>query len=320
MNNETPRGTLLVGTDQGVYRAPIDYVANSRRVLATDSVLRVRRFDDVVFAATRSGLFRSRDGGKTWTDLNVPRREVYSVTPSPDGKCLYAGTHPAHLYVSADGGTSWRELAGFQEVPSRETWHTPRHRNVAHIRSLSVHPDTPDRVIAGVEVGGVLVSDDCGESWEERRAGLHDERADDLQYDVHHVLALSGDELVVSCGGGLYRTRKTGHSWTRLDDHDHPYFREAFAHNGRLYTAATRGPWAGEMDATLFESTDQGDSLEVVSYPGDGDEFILAWAAPDRADEDVFAGTHTGSVLRRVDGEWTTVGNVPARCQSLAII
>lgn len=135
--------------------------------------------------------------------------------------------------------------------------HTPRHRKEAHVRSLSVHPDVPERVIAGVEVGGVFVSDDYGESWEERRAGLQTEREDDLQYDVHHVPALSGDELVVSCGGGLYRTRNVGDTWTRLDDHNHSHFREAFSHGGRLYAAATRGPWTSEMDATLFESTDR---------------------------------------------------------------
>lgn len=311
---------LLIGTDEGVYRAPTDGVAESRRVLESELVLRVRQFGDAVFAATRSGLFRSRDGGETWTDLDVPRREVYSVVQIPDAKRLYAGTHPAHLYVSTDDGATWRDLEGFQDVPSRETWHTPRHRNEAHVRSLSVHPDTPDRVIAGVEVGGVLVSEDCGESWEERRTGLHGEREDELQYDVHHVLSLSGDELVVSCGGGLYRTRNTGDSWTRLDDHDHPYFRETFSHGGRLYAAATRGPWVNEMDATLFESTDEGDTLDAVSYPDAGEAFVLAWAALDGTDGDVLAGTHTGSVLRRADGDWTNTGTVPARIQSLEVI
>lgn len=311
---------LLIGTDDGVYRALVDDIADSRRVLKSDRVLRVRRFGDSVFAATRSGLFRSRDSGRTWRNLDVPRREVYSVLVSPDAERLYAGTHPAHLYVSANDGTTWDEVESIQDVPSRATWHTPRHRNEAHIRSLSAHPDSPERVIAGVEVGGVLVSDDCGESWDERRAGLQTERADDLQYDVHHVLALSGDEMIVACGGGLYRTRNAGDAWTRLDDHGHPYFREAFSHHGRLYVAATRGPWASEMDATMFESPDRGDTLEAVSYPGAGEAFVLAWTALNSADEEVFAGTHTGVVIHRSRGEWTIAGTVPARIRSLAVI
>lgn len=66
--------------------------------------------------------------------------------------------------MSENSGTSWRELEGFQELPSREEWFTPRHRNKAHVRSLDTHPDTPDRVIAGVKIGGVHPSDDHGET------------------------------------------------------------------------------------------------------------------------------------------------------------
>lgn len=184
---------LLIGTGDGVYRAPIDRVDDANRILESELVLRVRRFGDDVFAASRSGLFHSTDAGVTWTDLDVPRREVYSVLASPDSERVYAGTHPAHLYVLTDSGTSWQELEGLQNLPSRGTWHTPRHRNEAHVRSLGAHSDTPERVVAGVEVGGVRVSNDHGETWTEQRDGLQIEREDNLQYDVHHILVVSDD-------------------------------------------------------------------------------------------------------------------------------
>ena len=308
---------LLIGTNEGVYRAPIDVIDDVTHVLDIKRVMRVRRFGDAVFAATRSGLFRSADGGATWTDLGVPREEVYSVLRSPDGERLYAGTHPAHLYVSTDEGDSWHKLEGLQELPSREEWRLPRHRNEAHVRSLGTHPDVPERVVAGIEVGGVRVSDDTGETWTERRDGLHD--------DVHHVLVRGSEEYVASCGGGLYRTRDAGRSWTRLDtDVDHTYFREAFAAGGRLYAAAARSAppsWGGEHgpDAALFESTDGGDTLESVSYPGEPEEFVLAWTALEDGDGDVLAGTRGGHVLRRADGEWRRVGSVPADIPSLSM-
>ncbi|MDL0126643.1 glycosyl hydrolase [Halobacterium salinarum] len=226
-----------------------------------------------------------------------------------------AGTHPAHLYVSTDGGEDWRELEGFQDLPSRDEWHTPRHRNEAHVRSLGVHLDTPDRVIAGVEVGSVHISDDQGETWTERRDGVHD--------DVHHVLIVGSDEYVASCGDGLYRTRDVGQSWTRLDtDLDHRYFREAFELDGRLYAAAARsspGTWSGEngADAILVESTDSGESFETVSYSGEPGEVILAWTA---INGDVLAGTNDGRLIRRdSDGIWTDAGQVPASIRSLTV-
>lgn len=193
---------LLIGTTEGIYRAPMDEIDDATRVLESKRVLRIREFSGAVFAATQSGLFRSTDDGATWTDLGVPRDEVYSVLVSPAGERLYAGTHPAHLYVSTDEGNSWRELEGLQDLPSREEWRLPRHRNEAHVRSLGAHPDAPERVIAGIEVGGVHVSDDSGDTWTERRDGLHD--------DVHPVLVQENDEFVASCGGGLYRTRDAG--------------------------------------------------------------------------------------------------------------
>ena len=308
---------VLIGTRDGVYRTATVPVEDAEQVLDSGDSLRVRTFPavDGVFAATKSGLYRSMDEGQTWENLGVPRDEVYSVVGSSDGDRLYAGTHPAHLYVSTDDGETWAELEGFQDLPSRDQWHTPRHRNEAHVRSLDVHPETPDRVIAGVEVGGVHVSEDQGETWTERRDGVHD--------DVHHVLVLGSDEYIASCGDGLYRTHDTGHSWTRLDtDLDHRYFREALVFDGRLHAAAARsspGTWSGEggADAVLLESEDYGETFESVSYPGGPAEVILAWTA---VDERVLAGTNDGRLISRdEDGTWTEVGTVPAGIRSMTV-
>jgi len=312
-----PSDTLLIGTNKGLYRAPIDDIDQSNRVLETSAVMRIRRFGTDHFAATRSGLFRSNDHGKTWHNLQVPQKEVFSVLRSPDGKRLYAGTHPAHLYLSTDKGQTWEELRGLQELPSRSSWHTPRHRNEAHVRSLGAHPTAPDRIIAGIEVGGVHVSEDSGKTWTERRDGLHD--------DVHHVLLLSADEYIASTGNGLYRTQDAGRSWTRLGSNlNHSYFREAFAAGGRIYAAAARSApptWGGNKgaDAALFESDDRGDTFHPVSYPGQPQDLVLAWTAIDKESEDVLAGTRNGNILKRTKEKWTKIGTVPAAIRSLSI-
>nr|WP_252490748.1 glycosyl hydrolase [Natronococcus sp. CG52] len=318
--------TLLIGTQDGVYRSRSDVLDDVERVLDSGVTLRVHTFGDHgSYVTSKTGLYRSVDGGITWDHLDVPQTEVYAVTASPDGTRLYAGTHPARLYVSTNNGKTWTELGGFQKLPSRDQWHTPRHRNESHVRSLGVHPDAPDRVIAGVEVGGVHVSDDSGETWSERRAGLESEREDDLQYDVHHVSVITAEEYVVSCGGGLYRTRDTGHSWTRLDaDLRGPYFQEAFSSQDTLYAAAQTlpptlpmGSRYGKRDtnASLFESTDGGDTFESKPYPGARDEFVSAWTV---ADGRVLAGTTEGRVIVRGNDTWTTLGYVPRWIRSLS--
>ncbi|MFB6301584.1 MAG: WD40/YVTN/BNR-like repeat-containing protein [Haloferacaceae archaeon] len=305
---------LLFGTESGIYRTPDVEFDDATKALDAGRVMRVRRFggSDGTFACTKTGLYRSMDGGETWTGLGVPREEVYAACTSPNGDRLYAGTHPAHLYVSVNSGDSWRELEGLQELPSRDDWYTPRHRNEAHIRSLDTHPDAPHRVIAGVEVGGVHLSEDEGVTWTERRDGVHD--------DVHHVLVLGSAEYIASCGDGLYRTRDAGHSWMRLDgDLSRRYFREAIVHDGRLYAAAARsspGTWSGDSgaDAALFVSDDDGGTFSTPDYPGKPREVVLAWAV---ADDRVVAGTNDGRALVESNGEWETVGRLPSAIRSL---
>lgn len=318
---------LLAGTADGVYRISgpnTGETFESEQVLETDRAMRIRTFASVAgaFAATKSGLYHSLDGTE-WVDLGVPREEVYSVAASPSGERLYAGTHPAHVYVttsfssdSEDRQCEWEELTGFQELPSRSEWHTPRHRNEAHVRGLETHSEEPERLIAGVEVGGVHVSDDRGATWSERPIAFDAPHSN----DVHHVLVRTSNQYVASTGSGLYRTTDAGQSWTRIDeDVDHTYFREAFAADGRLYAAAARGSpgtWGGELgpDAALFESTDDGDTFETVSYPGEPNEFVLAWTTRDTT---VFAGTRGGYVLRRTDDEWSEVGQLSSSIRSL---
>lgn len=323
---------LLAGTRDGVYRCHPETLDDATRVLETDRVMRVRRFGQRIYAATRSGLYRSLDDGESWTHVETPREEVYSVLEHPVGDRLYAGTHPAHLYVSTEvgdtsaaAGESWTECAGLQDLPSRDSWHTPRHRNEAHARSLGAVGS--GRLLAGIEVGGVHLSEDDCETWEERRDGVHD--------DVHHVLVRGEDHWVASTGNGLYRTRDTGRTWTRLDRGlDHRYFREAFAHDGRLYAAAAAGAppsWGGAdgADAALFESDDDGETFESVDYDGGPGEFVLSWTAAGGGDRtgdagggDVYAGTTGGSVLRRDAGteRWVRIGTLPSGVASLLAV
>jgi photosystem II stability/assembly factor-like uncharacterized protein len=341
---------LLAGTYDGVFRADGPQFDDAEQVLDADRVMRVRRFDawDGAFTAAKSGLYRTTDGGDSWSDLGgearsaseserggttreqLPREEVYSVLGDPAGERLYAGTHPAHLYVSEDAGKTWRELDGFQDLPSREEWHTPRHRNEAHVRALRAHPDAPGRVIAGVEVGGVHVSDDKGETWTERKQGVRASDAsagssrakgsDGVHDDIHHVLVIGPDEYVASTGNGLYRTRDAGENWTRLDESlDQRYFREAFVHDDVLYVAAAQSSpetWQGQdgADAALFESPDGGDSFEALDYPGRPEEVVLAWTTHDG---EVVAGTNDGRIaVRDVDG-WVETGQLPSGVSSL---
>jgi photosystem II stability/assembly factor-like uncharacterized protein len=303
---------LFVGSVDGVWRID-ERDARAERVLAAGAgpltVWRLKRAGGAIHAATDVGLFRSSDGGHTWDNLDVPTAPVFSVAISPTGR-VYAGTHPPRLYVSTAG--EWTECDALQDQPSRPDWDSPVHEQ-GQVRHLDVPPERPARVVAGVERGGVHVSDSRGETWEERRDGVWD--------DIHHLHRVDETTYYASTGTGLYRTADTGRSWTRLDDTlERSYFREAVVHEGTLYAAATMGPsttWCGPTGAAgaLFESTDRGETVQSVPYPGAGTEAVLAWASDGSR---VYGGTDRGRVLVRDDDGWHQWASVPAGIRSLA--
>lgn len=295
---------ILAATPDAVYRTPQHPFDDVERVLDTGAVRQLVIADgsSVVFAATATGLYRTTDGGESWVDLSVPIESVYSVLVS-DG-CIYAGVRPAGIYRSCDDGETWTALSAFEEASFTSAWPTNPHRDHAHVRSLASPPAAPNWLVAGVEVGGIVISGDRGASWRACPA---------VPDDVHHVLCITADRWVVSCGtggpdgvGGLYQTEDKGETWERLDTGTRPYVRQSCYHD-RLYIPANRtAPLWTPPDATLLvEATD---GFDRVSYPGEPTSFIISWAT---AGDQLLAGTNDGRILQGRGREWVSLGTVP---------
>lgn len=303
---------LIAGSDDGVYTISDIFGSDestTRKTLDSGRVMRVRQFEglDGLFAATTTGLYYSPDA-QEWTDLGVPVENVYAVAASPARDRVYAGTRPAGLYVAQtedtlDASLDWRELDGFQDLPSRDEWRLPRHEDLAQVRDVHVPPGSPDRVLAGVEVGGVHVSEDGGETWVERRGAVHD--------DVHELHVIGPDEYVAATGFGLFRTTDAGRSWTRLDRGvDQRYFRSVCEVGDAIYAGgalSSSSSWDDDdADPALF-AVREGDRLEKVDHPRP-DETVTGITGVDGR---VLAGTHRGTILRGVSGGWAVVGSIP---------
>lgn len=127
------------------------------------------------------GVFRSKDGGKTWEKILYKNDETGAIDlildPS-NPRILYAALWQAYrnpwsmssggpgsgLYKSTDGGDTWEELTDNKGMP----------KGVKGRIGATVSPAKPERVWAIVEAehGGVFHSDDGGDTW--RR--LNDDR------------------------------------------------------------------------------------------------------------------------------------------------
>lgn len=306
---------LYAGSTDGVYRlAGLDDPGQAEQVLDAGQAYRLRSFAGVegLFATATDGLYHSLDGTE-WTAVPHPREQVYAVTAEPGGNRLYTGTKPAEVYVAEPGASvptdaaAWTELPGLRELGAELDWGLERHDNVAQVRSLRLDPDAPDRLVAGVEVGGVHVSADRGTTWTDRRIEGFDAPHTD---DVHHLAMPDAETLLASTGSGLFRSTDVGRSWRRLDGgHRQRYFREALEHAGRLYAGAAPASstsWDADPDHALFEAP-SGGLLERVDSPVP-DEHPIGWAVVDGVP---VVGTHRGTILRRGDDGWEGVGSVP---------
>jgi photosystem II stability/assembly factor-like uncharacterized protein len=127
-----------------------------------------------VFAGTqRNGIMVSKDYGKTWQNLGLNDKTVKSIAIHPQiPDMIFVGCKPVSLYVSQDGGESWKESDGLRRA-RRWWWFSPAEPPEwsAYVIALTISPINPDVIMAGIELGGALRSEDGGRTWSNHRRG-----------------------------------------------------------------------------------------------------------------------------------------------------
>ena len=179
----------------------------------------------LIFAAAFFGsVYASTDGGNTWErrDNGISIHDVYSLAcHNVDGKVrVYAGTEPAHLFVSEDRGLHWQELSTLRSVPTASQWSFPAPPHVAHTKFVTFDPHDPRTIYACIEQGALLKSTDLGKNWIELNSvGFYADKNRPVEqfYDVHRALIDPRDsnKIFVTGGAGLYVTFTGGASWER---------------------------------------------------------------------------------------------------------
>jgi photosystem II stability/assembly factor-like uncharacterized protein len=265
-------------------------------VLADVPVQCVAAADGRVLVGTRGGgALLSGDGGASWDRVELGEADVYSVAIGAADGALYAGTEPSRLFAARDGGP-WTELEALQEIPSRETWSFPPRPWTHHVRWIAPDPHRAERLLVGIELGGLMYSDDGGASFSDHRAGA--------KRDVHN-LAWHPREP-----GRAYQAAGDGAAWS--------------ADGGRSFEAADGGRdlpycWALAVDPADPERWwVSAASGPRAAHAGDGARGRLyrwqgAWSAVEMpspsmpyalvaGDRELFAGIADGSILRSADG------------------
>jgi photosystem II stability/assembly factor-like uncharacterized protein len=214
-----------------------------------------------VYAGCRGhGLRRSDDGGSTWEDVGLPQPDVFSVAVSPADGAVYAGCEPSMLFRSRDGGATWEELESLQEIPSRPSWSFPPRPWTSHVRWIAPSPHDAARLLVGIELGGLMLSEDGGESWHDHRPGA--------QPDVHSLAwhPTAPGRAYEAGGGGSAWSRDGGLTWEPADEGRDRHYTWSVAPDPDnpdcWFVSASPGPGyahrLGRADARIYRWRDGG--------------------------------------------------------------
>jgi len=248
-----------------------------------------------VFIGTEhSGMFATDNGGQEWAraNPNVPCLTMSSMLALPDG--LLVGTMPAALFVKSKNG-GWQELKGVRQGAVGGTF-PPNPDFPARTRVLAKENKPRGRLFVGIEVAGILVSDDDGQTWSPANDGLSDP-------DMHQILpSKKHDGLVVAaCGEGVSRSTDRGSHWEKVTPPGSRTYGNALAEDddGNIYLGITQDrprTWtrAGRAKTAIFKTQD-GAGWELLTEKMSGGVMDMC-AAPDG--KGVLISTADGEVVK----------------------
>lgn len=232
-----------------------------------------------------AGLFITRDGGDTWTELDGLRQvDTYDDWfPGNGGLCLHSicvhPTNPDRLWVGVsavgvlrtdDRGQTWTlQNTGLPTAAPGDT-----HHDIGScVHRLRLDPANPDRLYQQNHMG-VFRSADAGDTWQNITDGLPSAFGFPLAThttdpNTIYTVPLESDEYRLTKDGrpAVYRSTDAGDSWSRHDTGlPTDTWTSVLRHGMSVDTLDPAGIYVGTTAGTIYQSADAGDTWAELDY------------------------------------------------------
>jgi hypothetical protein len=234
---------ILIATAEGLHElgdgAVLGRVHHAGRVVTT-------------VAQGRKEFWMVLDGSEVWHTADLDRWTHLGDMANIRATCIAAmdeemlvGSSQARLFRVV--GEGLEPVSAFDRAEGRSTWYTPW-GGPPDTRSIS---EWDEVVYVNVHVGGILRTEDRGETWTPTI---------DIDADVHQVTTAEGLVLAASARG-LAMSTDRGSAWTfRSDGLEAPYSRAVTVCGDAALLSASRGPRGGH--AAVYRGALIGGGLE----------------------------------------------------------
>jgi photosystem II stability/assembly factor-like uncharacterized protein len=246
--------------------------------------------------ATGDGMYKSTDGGATWTHLGLRDSQqipYVSVDPrNPDRLFVAALGHPygpnaeRGIYRSTDGGKTFDKVLGKDENTGGSFVEIdPANPQVVYASLWEERQGPWENGAWGGTGGGLFKSTDGGTTWRQLTSGLPAVVQANVAISRSNpnrlYAAVAGGGQGPRPGTGIYRSDDAGETWVRTTTDTRPGARIGGG-DVPLLAVDPRNPDIVYVDSTVtWKSTDAGRTWTGLRGAPGGDDYQHIWINPD---------------------------------------
>lgn len=268
-----------------------------------------------MLACSTAGIFRSTDGGRTWTEvLSAPGA---AMTTTPNLHHVWVGTQNGEIWHSTSIGSAWENISSkLYATETADDWFPPYRADTPSVSALAYGAET-GVLLAGITFGGMVRSVDGGAAW----VAIEDFIGD----AVRHIAA-----PVTPDGAWFTRTEESlffslddGITWQEMHDGmAHDFCTALVVHPaGQCWAAAGDAPpgnWVENAFTELYRANRAGEPWHEISLPQPA--YITTLATMPSGNK-IVVGTQNGSLyVGNGTSPWEKVARVTGSITMLHVV